>query len=114
VEKELVGIVEQYGKKSQPWDAIDVELFAWFEIGPIVRISPRTVIIADPETTRRVLAIGEEYTRGPWFDSLRLDPDHTTVVSEKNPKRHQELRGILSAGVRLLSFGIEGLHEFVG
>ncbi|KAF2115745.1 cytochrome P450 [Lophiotrema nucula] len=67
--------------------------------GSIVRIGPKTVVVSDPETTRRILAVGSRFTRGPWFDSLRLDPDQTTVVSERDPKKHQELRYVLSAGL---------------
>jgi cytochrome P450 len=68
-------------------------------LGPIVRIAPNTVVVSDPETTRKILAVGSKCTRGPWFDSLRLDPDRTTVVSERDPKIHQEFRYVLSAGV---------------
>ncbi|KAF1951801.1 cytochrome P450 [Byssothecium circinans] len=65
------------------------------EYGPIVRIAPNTVIVSDPETARKILAVGSKCTRGPWFDSFRLEPNKTTVVSERDPKRHQEL-GYLS------------------
>jgi hypothetical protein len=69
--------------------------------GPIVRIGPRQVIISDPESIRRVLATGSTYTRGPWFDTLRLHPNKANVISERNPEKHQQMRHILGPGVRL-------------
>ncbi|KAJ8069260.1 hypothetical protein OCU04_002923 [Sclerotinia nivalis] len=69
------------------------------EYGPIVRISPNSILVSDPETTRKVLGVGSIFARGPWFDSLRLDPYTTNVVSERNSKKHQQMRSILSAGL---------------
>lgn len=50
---------------------------------------------------RRVLAVDSQYNRGPWFDSLRLDPFLTNVVSERDLNKHQKLRSVLSHGVML-------------
>lgn len=73
-----------------------------YPTGPVVRISPKSILISDPDTTRKILAVGSKFTRGPWFDSLRLDPYMTNVASERDPKKHQQLRGILSAGVSVI------------
>lgn len=67
--------------------------------GPVVRIAPRTVVISDPATIRRVLAVNSRYVRGPWFDSLRTSPHTTSVVSERDPKKHQHFRQILAGGL---------------
>lgn len=67
-----------------------------------MRIAPNSILISDPDTTRDVLAVGSKFKRGPWFDSLRLDPFTSNVVSERDPKNHQQLRAILAPGV---SFG---------
>lgn len=69
-------------------------------IGPVVRIGPNHVLISDPADIRKVLAVGSSYTRGPWFDALKLHHDETNIVSEREPKRHQLKRNILSVGVR--------------
>ncbi|KAH7088266.1 cytochrome P450 [Paraphoma chrysanthemicola] len=66
--------------------------------GPLVRIAPNTVLISDPDTIRLVLAPNSGYLRGPWFDSLRLCPHKTNVVSERDAKKHQHLRLLLAAG----------------
>jgi cytochrome P450 len=67
--------------------------------GPVVRIAPKTVLVSDPNTIRRVLGVNSRYMRGPWFDSLRIDPHTTSVVSERDPKKHQQLRHILAGGL---------------
>jgi cytochrome P450 len=67
--------------------------------GPVVRIAPKTLVISDPSTIRRVLGVNSPYLRGPWFDSLRTDPHTTSVVSERDPKKHQLKRQILAAGL---------------
>ncbi|KAF2635619.1 cytochrome P450 [Massarina eburnea CBS 473.64] len=80
--EELVNLHRKYGK-----------------FRPIVRIGPRHVIISNPESIRRVLATGSDYTRGPWFDTLRLHPNRANVISERDPKKHQRLRHILGPGL---------------
>jgi hypothetical protein len=69
-------------------------------IGPVVRIGPNHIIVSDPESIRRVLATSSKYTRGPWFDTLRLHPTITNVISERDPEKHQQLRAMLGPGVR--------------
>jgi cytochrome P450 len=70
-------------------------------VGSVVRIAPNSILISDPDTTRDVLAVGSRFKRGPWFDSLRLDAFTSNVVSERDPKTHQQLRAILAPGVSL-------------
>jgi hypothetical protein len=42
--------------------------------GPIARIGPNHLITSDPEVTRHILAVNSKWSRGPWFDSIRIDP----------------------------------------
>jgi cytochrome P450 len=67
--------------------------------GPVVRIAPKTVIINDPYTIRRVLATSSGYARGPWFDSLRTNPHTSNVVSERDPRKHKQRRQLLAGGL---------------
>ncbi|KAF2444589.1 putative P450 monooxygenase [Karstenula rhodostoma CBS 690.94] len=67
--------------------------------GPIVRIGPRHVIISDADSIRRILAVDSSYTRGPWFDSLRLHMTRANVISERDPRRHSHMRSILGPGL---------------
>lgn len=66
--------------------------------GSIARIGPNHLLTDDPELTRRVLAARSHYTRGPWFDSIKIDPHVPNIVSERHPGKHNHLRYQLSAG----------------
>ena len=66
--------------------------------GSIARIAPNKVLIDDPNTIREILGTGSRYVRAPWFDTLRVNPHMTTVVSERDPRKHKHLRYKLSAG----------------
>jgi hypothetical protein len=68
-------------------------------LGNVVRIAPNSIIISDPDVSRDVLAVGSKFKRGPWFDSLRLNPCASNVVSQRNPAIHQEMRAMLAPGV---------------
>jgi len=64
-----------------------------------VRIAPNTVLVSDPHTIRKVLAVNSSYIRGPWYDSLRSDPHEHNVMSERDPKQHSHRRQLLAAGL---------------
>ncbi|KAI9717488.1 MAG: hypothetical protein M1828_007188 [Chrysothrix sp. TS-e1954] len=66
-------------------------------IGSLARIGPNHLITSDPRLTRKILATHSRYTRGPWFDSIRIDPYVANIVSERDEKKHDALRYKLSA-----------------
>jgi hypothetical protein len=66
--------------------------------GSVARIGPNNLITDDPEFTRRILAARSHYTRGPWFDSIKIDPHVPNIVSERHPGKHNHLRYQMSAG----------------
>ena len=66
--------------------------------GPVARIGPNNLVTDDPEFTRRILAARSHYTRGPWFDSIKINPHISNIVSERNPGKHNHLRYQMSAG----------------
>lgn len=68
------------------------------KFGPLARIGPNHLLTDDPELTRRILAARSHYTRGPWFDSIKIDPHVPNIVSERHPGRHNHLRYQMSAG----------------
>jgi hypothetical protein len=39
------------------------------------------------------------YTRGEWYDGVKLDPDVNNVISERNEQKHAEIRAKLANGV---------------
>jgi hypothetical protein len=66
--------------------------------GPVARIGPNNLVTDDPEFTRRILAARSHYTRGPWFDSIKINPHVSNIVSERHPGKHNHLRYQMSAG----------------
>lgn len=66
--------------------------------GSVVRIGPNHLLTDDPTLVRRVLAARSHYTRGPWFDSIRIDPQITNIVSERDTGKHNHLRHQMSGG----------------
>ncbi|KAH6672247.1 putative benzoate 4-monooxygenase cytochrome P450 [Halenospora varia] len=66
--------------------------------GPLARIGPNHLLTSSPTFVRKILAARSGYTRGPWFDSIRIDPLVPNIVSERSPKRHNQLRHQMSAG----------------
>lgn len=68
-------------------------------VGSLARIGPRHLLTNDPTLTRKILAVRSRYTRGPWFDSIRIDPHTPNIVSERDEKSHNRLRSKLAASV---------------
>lgn len=68
--------------------------------GPLARIGPNHLLTNDPTVTRRILGARSGYSRGPWFDSLRIDPRTPNIVSERDEKKHARLRYKLAGSVR--------------
>lgn len=71
--------------------------------GSVVRVGPKHILTSDPTTIRRILAKGSGYVRASWFDTLKLDPHSTNIVSERDPQRHHLLRYKLAPAVRSLA-----------
>jgi hypothetical protein len=44
------------------------------QYGLIARIGPNHLVTNDPELSRKILAVGSKWRRGPWFDAIRIDP----------------------------------------
>lgn len=72
---------------------------ACYYLGSVARIGPKHVIIDDPGIIRRILAPRSGYVRGPWFDSVRIDPYIPNIVSERDEKKHSKIRAKLAPSV---------------
>lgn len=79
--------------------SVAVVLIEWVNTGPLARIGPNHLLTSDPITTQKILGVRSKYTRGPWYDSLRIDPHRTNLVTERDSRRHNDLRQRLSFGV---------------
>lgn len=60
-------------------------------LGSLARIGPKNLITSDPATIKRILGARSQYTRGPWFDSIKIDPHVPNIVSERDVKKHNAL-----------------------
>lgn len=50
---------------------------------------------------RRILSVRSGYVRGPWFDSVRIDPQIPNIVSERDAMRHGKIRAKLAPSVSI-------------
>ncbi|KAI0844636.1 cytochrome P450 oxidoreductase [Daldinia vernicosa] len=78
------------GRSHEIWSEVNAKY------GPVARIGPNHVVTDDPEITRRILAARSGYVRGPWFDSFRTDPQVPNIVSERDVKKHGQIRAKLA------------------
>jgi cytochrome P450 len=66
--------------------------------GPLVRVSPTDVVTCDPDIVRRTTAVRSEYTRGPWYDAMKLEPGRDNLFSLRDEAAHMKLRNKMAAG----------------
>ncbi|KAH6991261.1 cytochrome P450 [Ilyonectria sp. MPI-CAGE-AT-0026] len=59
--------------------------------GPIVRISPREIAVADPESFAAIHRIGSGFIKSPWYDSI---PDG--IFAMRDPKVHSQRRKLFA------------------
>src|ERR1700754_697315 len=63
-----------------------------YDTGSPARIGPNTVVFNDPELYRAALAPRSTFRRGDWYKGMKLDPRINNLLSERDEKRHSELR----------------------
>lgn len=66
--------------------------------GPLVRVSPTTLICSDPDVMRRLSAPRSAYVRADWYYAMRLDPGEDHIFSTLDESRHEGLRRKMAAG----------------
>jgi hypothetical protein len=91
----LLEACKKYGTK----DECCVIAIAHRETRPLVRIGPNHLITDDPEVLRKMSAVRSPYRSSIWYDGLRLEHDYFNVVSERDEKRHNDLRAKMGPGV---------------
>ena len=60
-------------------------------LGSIARIGPNLLLTDDSEFLRRISAARSPYTRGTWYDAVKLSEKNHTFP-ERDERRHNELR----------------------
>ncbi|KAK3326091.1 cytochrome P450 [Apodospora peruviana] len=68
------------------------------QYGSLVRIGPNELVTDDPEVLRKMMAVRSPYTRGPWYDAMRLDPTRDNLFSQRDEVAHTKLRAKMAAG----------------
>jgi ribosomal protein L31E len=58
----------------------------------------------NPVLLRRMSAARSTYTKGAWYDGVKLDPDLNNTISERDEKKHNEIRAKVANGVSKLYF----------
>ncbi|TAQ91397.1 hypothetical protein B7494_g353 [Chlorociboria aeruginascens] len=66
--------------------------------GPLARVGPDELITDDPALLRKMMAVRSLYTRGPWYNAVRFDPDRDNILSMRNDNAHTILRSKMAAG----------------
>jgi cytochrome P450 len=63
--------------------------------GPVVRLSPEEIDIADPAAFKEIHRIGGGFLKSKWYQSFRSGECHD-VFSMTNPKEHAQRRKLFS------------------
>lgn len=69
-------------------------------LGSPARIGPNMIVTDDPESVREMTAARSPYRRGHWYDAMRFDPRINNTLSERDEKRHNDLRSKMMPAVR--------------
>lgn len=67
--------------------------------GPLVRIGPNTVLYSDDKTFSRLTGVRSPYTKGSFYNSVRIPPVADNSFSTTVPAEHKAIRGKLAGGV---------------
>ncbi|KAF2106490.1 putative benzoate 4-monooxygenase cytochrome P450 [Lophiotrema nucula] len=80
--------------------------------GPLVRIAPNRLLLADPEATMEMLSSRSRYERGPWYDSFKIDPERPNIVSQRDRPTHLRMRYQMAPGYSGKDIaGFEGIMD---
>jgi cytochrome P450 len=66
--------------------------------GHVVRTGPNMVLVSDPEILRRMSAARSEYTRGPYYKTVRIDPKTENIFSMIDDNDHRILKSKMGPG----------------
>jgi hypothetical protein len=58
------------------------------------------IIHHDPEIARFIAAPRSPFRRGHWYKGMKFDPRIDNLLSERDERRHAELRAKMMPGVR--------------
>ena len=67
--------------------------------GSPARIGPNLLVTDDPDLFRHMNAPRSLWTRGTWYDGMKMDPRQNNILSERDEKKHAEMRAKMIGGV---------------
>jgi cytochrome P450 len=65
--------------------------------GPIVRISPTEVAVADPAAFKQIHAVSSKFAKDIWYEKLTNFP-RLSVFTMRNPREHGQRRKLFARG----------------
>lgn len=69
-------------------------------VGSVFRAGPNLLVTNDVAFLRKTGMARSKYSRGEWYEALKLDERTHNTISEPDEKKHSEIRYKLSHGVR--------------
>lgn len=60
--------------------------------GSPVRIGPNLLVTDDPDLFRHMNAPRSRWTRGTWYDGMKMDPRMNNILSERDERKHADMR----------------------
>lgn len=62
------------------------------DVGPVVRISPKEVSVAEPSATQQIYSIKNEFRKSPWYKDLIPGVDNIfSTIDVEYHRRHRRL-----------------------
>ena len=102
---ELKRVCEEYGMRHYGCFARDTLERSWltgfcFDIlGHVARIGPNDLVTDDPDLLIKMSAVRSPYSKSEFYSGTQFDLELNHVFSERDEKRHLELRRRLTPGV---------------
>ncbi|KAM7216245.1 cytochrome P450 [Rhypophila decipiens] len=66
--------------------------------GSLLRIGPNLLITDHPDILRRMSTVRSTYTRGGWYDAVRLHPDNPSMFGSRDTAWHDDVKARTAAG----------------
>lgn len=66
-----------------------------------MRVGPNQLVTNDPNVLKRINAVRSLWTKGEWYDGMRLEPEHDSLFSIRDEERHSMLRSKAAMAVSL-------------
>ena len=64
----------------------------------LIRIGPNLLITDDPDILRRMNSARSKYSRGGWYDAVRLHPDNPSMMGSRDTEWHDDIKAKASFG----------------